>query len=127
MIHWPVAMCQLTSPSLKIVSELPSTAGTSSTATSKGRLMRPLPSGAAAVAINASSRPRPLRRAAAVNRIEDEADHLRADEEQLGAGRQADEEIDAADDPAHPNHPGERRAELALGMRLAAAKNEHRG
>src|SRR5690349_11736039 len=112
-------MCQLTSPSLKIVCELPSTAGISSTATSSGMLSGVLLS--AAVAINASSRPRPLRRAAAVDRVEDQADHLSADEEQLGAARQADEQIDAAEDSAEADDPRQRRAELALGVGLAAA------
>src|SRR5438309_10333269 len=126
-IHSPVAMCQLTSPSLKIVCELPSTAGIRSTATSNGRLMRPFCPAAAAVAITRSSSPRPLRSAAAVNGGGDKPDHLRAEEEQLGAGRQTDEQIDTAEDTTEADDPRQRSAEFAFGVRLPAAKHEHRG
>ena len=44
---------------------------------------------------------RPLGRAAAVDRVEDQPDHLRADEEELRAVGQADEQVEAAEDADH--------------------------
>ena len=95
MIHCPVAMCQLTSPSLKIVFELPRIAGISSTAMNSGRIATCFSAGlwTGAVITFASSGTRPLRRPAAVDRVKHEPDHLRAHEEQLRAIGQADEQV----------------------------------
>src|SRR5690348_936222 len=118
-------MCQLTSPSLKIIFELPSTAGISSTAMNSGMTDRRFAGAAASSATDANSRP--LRRPAAVDRIKHEADDLRRHEEQLGPVRKADEEVKAAEDSDGPDDGGRGGAELPLRLRLAAAKDEHRG
>src|SRR4029078_5749822 len=69
---------------------------------------------------------RPLRRAASVDGVKDEADDLGGDEEDLRAARKANKEIDATEDAPEPEQRGQRRPELALGLGLAAAKHEHR-
>src|SRR5438270_3950040 len=128
-IHWPVAMCQLTSPSLKIVVELPSAAGISSTAMNSGRIDGALRASARASAISParSSGACPFRGAAAADGVEDEADHLRGKEEQLCAARQAVEEVETAKDAAQADNPRQRCLERAFGVRLATAQHEHRG
>src|SRR4029079_10095517 len=100
-------MCQLTSPSLKIVLELPSTAGISNTATNSASGERR--GGEPAASSATAARARPLSRPAAVDRVEHKADHLRRQEEQLSAVRKADEEIEAAEDSNRSDDPGERR------------------
>ena len=54
---------------------------------------------------------RPLRGAAAVDRVEEEADHLRRHEEDLRAVRQADEQVEAAEDSDRPDKRRQRRSE----------------
>src|SRR4051812_31027785 len=126
-IHWPVAICQLTSPSLKMVVELPRTAGISRTAMNRARIDEPSAFAcfASAIRLAGSSRTRPLRRAAAVDRVKNQPDHLRSEEEKLGPDGQTVEEIQAAADAAQSDHPRQWRSECALRIRLAAAKDEH--
>src|SRR5438045_9390265 len=120
-------MCQLTSPSLKIVFELPSTAGISRTATSSERLTLPLSLSAAAVAIKCSSRPRALRSPAAVDGGKDEADHLRTHEKELRPARQADEQANASENAAEADHPRQRRTNLPLRRPPGARQPQPRG
>src|SRR4029078_3728518 len=98
-------MCQLTSPSLKMVCELPSTAERSRTPTSTGRNNLPgllafaasvIGSLAGSATASAMGTP-PLRRPAAVDEIEHDPDRLRGEEENLGTVRQANEQIKAAE------------------------------
>src|SRR3954471_22090104 len=126
-IHWPVEICQLTSPSLKMVVELPRTAGISRTAMNRGRIHEPSAFAFFASAIRParSSCARPLGRAAAVDRVKNQPDHLRSKEEKLGSDGQTVEEIQAAADAAQSDHPRQWRSECALRLRLAAAKDEH--
>src|SRR3954453_13310440 len=80
----------------------------------------------AATSPNRGGIARSLRRAAAVDRVEDQTDHLRADEEDLRAVGQADEQIEAAENSDRRDERRRGSAELALGVGLAPAQDEHR-
>src|SRR5689334_7109150 len=106
-------MCQLTSPSLKMVWELPSAAGNRSTPTSTGSnslagarscAARGIMPGHAGMLLSTSPPARTLRRASAVNEIKHQTDHLRRDEEDLCTVGQANEEIKAAENSDHSDH-----------------------
>src|SRR4051812_39776136 len=113
-------MCQLTSPSPKMVAELPRATGISkapmSSGTSEPIALRPPSSGT-----------RALGRASPVDRVKHEPDHLRAQEEQLRAVGQADEQIDAAEDSDQRDERRRRRSELALAVGFGPAQHQHRG
>src|SRR5579884_1257679 len=108
-------MCQLTSPSLNMIVELPSAAGSSRTPTRTGRnsLRGPVTVAASVAAVSAGaatasdtrSCPRPLRRVAPVDEIEHDPDRLRREKEDLCTVRQANEQIKAAED-ADDRHKG---------------------
>src|SRR5689334_17185989 len=90
-------MCQLTSPSLKMVFELPRAAGINTAATRSGiRSLACLPDPLAASGTAGGARP--LRRTAAVDEVEEQADHLSGHEKDLRAIGQADEQVQAAED-----------------------------
>src|SRR5689334_814822 len=118
-------MCQLTSPSLKMVLELPSAAGIKTTAMRSG--MRPLaflPDRLAGS--GTASGARPIRGAAAVHEIEQQPDCLRTEEENLGAVRQADEQVEAAENSHRSYDWRSGRPELALAIGLALPERQHR-
>src|SRR5438270_12706887 len=99
-------MCQLTSPSSKIILELPSAKGRRSTPTSTGSKSLPGPAAwgtstissppVAATCLSTRTGARPLRRPSAIDEVEHHPDRLRGEEEDLSTIGQANEEIKAA-------------------------------
>src|SRR3954466_6214873 len=116
-------MCQLTSPSLKIVCELPSAAASKSTPTSAGRNNLPGPADFSACVIGAAGAAAapgmgasacPLRRLPPVDEVEHDPDRLRRHEEELCTVGQANEQIKAAQNADSRHERRGRRSELAL-------------
>src|SRR6185437_13761099 len=85
--------------------------------------------GAAAVSTTAASataaNARAFRRPAPVYRVEHQPDHLGGEEEQLGPVRQADEQIETAEDSDRSDNRCRRRAKLAFGIGLTPAQRKH--